>query len=87
MTANVSWRELYQAALVEVQPGELQGRIDAAAEAICRRNEEIKQAGSQSSAEQQAIADALRTLRVLARTECPSHLPLETDVPESDVAS
>ena len=87
MTANLSWQELYQAALVEAQPGELQGRIDAAEEAICRRNEELRRAGSQTSAEQQAIADALRTLRILARTECPPHLALDTDVPESDVAS
>ncbi len=87
MTANFSWRELYQAALVEVQPDELRRRIDAAEDAICRRNEELKLAGSQTSAEQQAIADALRTLGILARTECPSHLSLETGVPESDVAS
>jgi len=87
MTANLSWQELYQAALVEVQPGELQGRIDAAEEAICRRSEELKQADTQSNSEQQAIADALRTLRVLARTECSSQLSVEMDVPESDVAS
>jgi hypothetical protein len=86
MTANLTWPELYQAARVEVQSGELRTRIAAAEEAICRRNEGLKQAGSQSNAEEQAITDA-RTVRVLARTEYPSQLSLETDVRESDVAS
>ena len=70
MTMNLSWQELYRAALLEVQPEELRRRIGAAEKAIGQRIEELKQAGSHSSEEQQAIADALRALRVLAQTEC-----------------
>jgi hypothetical protein len=68
MTMNLSWQELYRVALLEVQPDELRRRIGAAEKAIGQRIEELKQAGSQSSEEQQAMADALRTLRVLAQT-------------------
>jgi hypothetical protein len=74
-------------ALLEVQPEELGRRIEAAEEAIYQRIEELNQTGAQSVEEQQAIADALRALRFLARTECQHRLFVETGMPQSEVES
>lgn len=82
---NLSWQELYKAALLEVQPKELQRRIDAAEKAIHRRSEELKQAGSHFSGEQAAMADALRALRVLVQNECEPRI--RSAAAERDVAS
>jgi hypothetical protein len=70
MTTNPSWRELYEAALVEVQPEQLRRRIDAAEKVIHQRVEELERNGTGSAEEFWAINDALRSLRVLAKTEC-----------------
>jgi len=70
MTTSSSWREFYQAALLEVQHEELSLRIDAAEKAIHQRIEELRQSGSNFGEEQQALADAIRALRLLAQTEC-----------------
>jgi ATP/maltotriose-dependent transcriptional regulator MalT len=85
MTMNLPWREIYRAALLEIQPEEMRRRIDAAEKAIYRRNEELKQTGSQCAEEQQAMADALRALRLLARAECRPRPSPETDVHQSEV--
>ena len=74
MTSNVGWREVYRAALLELQPEEMQRRIDAAEKAISQRSEELKQSDNESIEEQQAMADALRALRLLARAECRPQL-------------
>jgi hypothetical protein len=87
MTIRLSWQERYRAALLEVQPEELGRRIEAAEEAIYQRIEELNQTGAQSVEEQQAIADALRALRVLARTECQPRLSVETGMPQTEVES
>jgi hypothetical protein len=80
---NLSWQELYRAALLEVQPEQLRRRIDAAEKAIFQRSEELRQASNQVNEEQAAMADALRALRVLAQSECqPVHLRL----PEVELA-
>jgi ATP/maltotriose-dependent transcriptional regulator MalT len=52
----------------------MQRRIDAAEKAISQRSEELKQSGNESIEEQQAMADALRALRLLARAECRPQL-------------
>ena len=70
MTTSPSWRELYRAALLEVEHEELRRRIDEAEKAIYQRNEELKRSGSHSGEEQQAMTDAIRALRLLAQTEC-----------------
>jgi hypothetical protein len=67
---NLQWQQLYQAALLEVRPEQLRQRIAAAEKAMEQRLEELRQTDPGSSAEQQAIADALRSLRVLADSEC-----------------
>lgn len=85
MTLNVSWRELYRAALLEVHHEELRRRIDAAEKAIYQRSEELKQAGSRPGEEQQAMADGIRALRLLAQTECPRSA--EASLSQTGVAS
>jgi FKBP-type peptidyl-prolyl cis-trans isomerase (trigger factor) len=83
ITMDLSWQELYRAALLEVQPEQLRQRIDAAEKAIFERSEELRQAGNQGNKEQAAMADALRALRVLAQSECQAgHLRL----PEVELA-
>ena len=70
MAPNVAWQELYQSALLELRPEELQWRIDDAEKAIHERIAELRQDGSSSGEESQALDDALRGLRVLASAEC-----------------
>src|SRR5215831_162274 len=66
---DTSWEQIYQAALVELQPGEMRQRIEAAEKAIYQRVEQLKQSKAGSGDELWAIHDALRRLRVLAETE------------------
>lgn len=63
------WRELYKAALLELNQNELQARISAAQAAIHARIEELNKngKGSDSAEERQAIADAQNSLRVLQK--------------------
>jgi len=88
LTMNLSWREVYRAALLEVDPEQLRPRIDDAEKAIYERNQELRQA-NQFNEEQGALADALRTLRVLAQSECQAdHLRLaEVELDKGRVTS
>jgi hypothetical protein len=70
MTTSPSWREFYQAALLEVQREELRRRIEEAEKAIYQRSEELKQNGGPSGEERREMADAIRALRFLVQTEC-----------------
>jgi hypothetical protein len=72
MTTSPWWRELYRAALLEVEREELRRRIDEAEKAIDQRSDELKRSGSQSGEEQREMADAIRALRLLAQIECRS---------------
>jgi hypothetical protein len=75
VTMNVAWQELDQAALLEVRPEELRQRIEAAEKAIQLRIVEL--GGHAGSAKELQADDALRGLRLLARTECkPRHSTL-----------
>jgi hypothetical protein len=85
MTTSPSWRELYKAALLEVQHEELRRRIDAAEKAIYQRSEELKQNGSHSGEEQREMGDAIRALRFLVQTECQSSTG--TDAAQREVTS
>jgi hypothetical protein len=87
VTMYFSWQELYQAALVEVQPDELRRRIDAAEKAICQRVEQLKQAGTESGEELWAINDALRSLRGLAKAESPQEHSARVCGPQTGTAS
>jgi hypothetical protein len=63
------WQREYEAAVSEADPGKLLERVHAAEAAIFTRLQELAEDSDNLSrdAEQQAIADALRTLRVLTR--------------------
>ena len=60
------WQNEYAAALLETNPQELSGRVEAAETAIFNRIQTISQS-SDHQAERQAIEDALTALRVLKR--------------------
>ena len=59
-----NWRTLYTAALSEPEPNKLQGRIEAARQAIHRRIEEIE--GTENSRERDQLDSALHALFTLA---------------------
>jgi hypothetical protein len=61
---DTDWREHYQAALREVNPAELQGRMREAENAILSRLQTLTQ-DSESCVERQAIGEALARLRTL----------------------
>jgi hypothetical protein len=66
---SLPWQQLYQAALLEVRPEQFRQRIGAAEKAMELRLRELRQFEPGFGAERQAIADALRRLRVLADSE------------------
>ena len=61
---HTDWRDHYQAALREVNPAELQGRMRKAEIAILSCLQNLMQ-DSESCAERQAIGEALAGLRTL----------------------
>jgi hypothetical protein len=83
----MAWQERYREALMELSPEELSRRIDAAEKAIHQRIEELRGAAAVSPEEQQAIDDALRGLRVLAKTECRVQRQPESGPAQDEVAS
>jgi len=85
MTTGPSWRELYRAALLEVEHEELRRRIEEAEKAIYQRSEELKRSGSHSGEEHREMADAIRALRFLSQTECQGSTG--TGEPQREVAS
>ena len=82
-----SWKQLYQAALLELDPAELQKRIEAAEEGIYQRVEQLKQSQASSGEEWCAINDALRRLRILANTEIPPQSSTQSVIPRPGTAS
>jgi hypothetical protein len=72
MTTNFAWQDLYQAALLELDPETLRQRIREADVAIQRRSAELERNDSSCREELLAISDAARGLRVLSTAECPT---------------
>ncbi len=70
VTVNISWRDLYRAALLELSPEQLRERIEVAEKAIQHRMIELRQDDFSSDGESRELEDALRGLRVLTVTEC-----------------
>jgi hypothetical protein len=68
---SANWKNLYQCAILEVNPTKLQQRIVEARHAILDRAEEIdtKTAGEESH----SLNDALRTLRFLEETSATEY--------------
>jgi hypothetical protein len=60
-----SWRELYRAALVEIDPVKLAALIEQARQAVHERRRELLLAADRE--EQQALDDALHSLQWLQR--------------------
>jgi len=69
LTTNVLWRELYAAAMLELDRAQLQSRIEAAQVAIRQAMTELHQSGTGSREELQALADSLHNLQTLQRVE------------------
>jgi hypothetical protein len=68
---TLCWQQLYEAALLELRPEELQLAIETAEAALHQRLRELQESADESDGgEQHAIVDALRSLRTLAKTEC-----------------
>jgi hypothetical protein len=63
------WVELYKTAIVELEEAKMAGAIRATRAAITTRLEKLKTLPGLHAPEQQAIADALSSLRVLEREE------------------
>jgi|HubBroStandDraft_4_1064222.scaffolds.fasta_scaffold13645_3 hypothetical protein len=74
---DVLWKELYQAAMLELDLGKLPGRIEAAQAAIREAVEDL--AGDHSGRvreEMQALLDAQSNLRILQRAEFQTSVPV-----------
>ncbi len=84
---NGSWRDLYQVAVLELQPEELRPRIDEAERAIQQRITELRRDDTASADEYQALDDALRMLRLLVSTECKAHGPTVSGSIRDEVTS
>lgn len=81
MMENVPWRDLYAAAMLELDPDILRQRIGAARAAMQRRTGELtgsNRSGS-STEERQQIADALENMRTLERVEFKSSSRMTQD--------
>lgn len=66
-----AWQSAYEASLSELDPKKLLKRVHSAEAAIFNRLQELAQSPESANhkAEQQAIADALATLRLLKRNK------------------
>jgi hypothetical protein len=60
-----SWRELYQAAILELDETKLSNRIAEAERIIVQRARELFQENGDNFKEQQALDDAMHALRAL----------------------
>jgi hypothetical protein len=87
LTMNFAWQGKYTEAMLELNREELPRRIDAAEEAIYQRLEELEHAPKTFAEELWALSDALRGLRVLAKTECQAGRSPEAGRPQRQEAS
>jgi hypothetical protein len=77
-TQSAKWRELYEAALLEVNPVDLPKRIELACEAMRQRSDELTYAaGPDGLQELRTIDDALQNLRSVQRVELRSSMDAE----------
>jgi sirohydrochlorin ferrochelatase len=64
---GTSWRDLYKAAMLEIDLSKMQARIDAAVAAVHLRMEEVGRSDGDSRAEVQEMSDALQNLQTLRK--------------------
>ncbi len=62
------WRQLYRAALFEIEEGKLQSRIAEAEKAVVLRARELFQAAGDNGEETEALDHAMHTLHALRAT-------------------
>jgi hypothetical protein len=68
-----AWLELYQAAMVELNPSDLQLRIENAQTAVRQRMEELVSRNDlEAIEERQKLYQAQHALQTLRRLECPA---------------
>jgi hypothetical protein len=68
-----AWWELYQSAMVELNPSQLQSRIEDAQTAVGQRMEELASRNDlESMEERQKLYQAQHALQTLRRLECPA---------------
>jgi PAS domain-containing protein len=63
-----SWREVYLAALVEIDPAKLKRKVEVALQAVERRAQELKNSSAAPTSEVQSLRDAASALKSLMRT-------------------
>jgi hypothetical protein len=64
-TESSHWKDLYQAALLELNPVKLKERVELAERAVRQRQQELMAHSSIRTTEAQSLIDALQSLRVL----------------------
>ena len=69
---KVQWLELYEAAILELNPEQMRSKIRLAHEAMRERQTELRNLRDDSLQEQRAIFDALSNLLALERVELKS---------------
>jgi hypothetical protein len=73
---NTSWKDLYAAAMLELDRANLPNRIESAQAAIRQALAELGSDGGLGTVEEaQVMADALRNLQTLQRVECSPVTP------------
>jgi hypothetical protein len=73
---NISWKDLYAAAMLELDRANLPNRIESARAAIRQALDELASDRDFGAIEEaQALADALRNLQALQRVECTPLTP------------
>ena len=76
MKTNISWKDLYAAAMLELDRANLPGKIESAEAAIKGALQELAcDRDLRNVEEAQAMADALRNLQTLQRIECSPVAP------------
>ncbi len=75
-----AWRELYKAALFEVDKTKLPGRIEQAETALALRARELFHVAGDNIEEEQALDDTMYALHALRNTSQTSHrIPHRSD--------
>jgi hypothetical protein len=75
ITQSHNWRELYEAALLQVNPADLQKGIELACQAMRQRSDDLTRSSQPGALDElRAIADALQNLRTVQRIELRSSI-------------
>jgi hypothetical protein len=76
VTTNISWHDLYAAAMLELNRDNLHDRIEAARAGIQRARKDLTRNPTPGAAEEMhSMADALRNLDTLQRLELRASTP------------